>query len=66
MSKGIGTVAKLLTVALKMLQKVLVCLPFTAVRSMVSCKLYKPCRQQSETAQAKQRSTLFRCSPRAA
>lgn len=32
----------MLTVALKMLHRVRVCLPLTAVRSMVSCKLYTP------------------------
>ena len=36
----------MLTVALKMLQRVRVCLPLTAVRSMVSCKLYTPLQER--------------------
>lgn len=52
----------MLTVALKMVQKLRVCLPFTAVRSMVSCKLYTPCREQSAAANAQQTSEVLRCS----
>lgn len=36
----------LLTVVLKMLHRVRVCLPLTAVRSMVSCKLYIPWQKE--------------------